>query len=59
MAWIETTGRQFRHTIFAVATREGGVDRNVKNSASLDKLPSVATREGGVDRNYMGRQRFL
>ena len=36
----------------AVATREGGVDRNIM--AETINLPrDVATREGGVDRNIM------
>ena len=35
---------------FAVATREGGVDRNMAD-ATVAKLLDVATREGGVDRN--------
>ena len=33
-----------------VATREGGVDRNMGYS-TLFLLPAVAPREGGVDRN--------
>ena len=33
-----------------VATREGGVDRNILLSQNLPRL-EVATREGGVDRN--------
>ena len=35
---------------FAVATREGGVDRNITEVWKM-LLNSVATREGGVDRN--------
>ena len=33
-----------------VATREGGVDRNIDNMEETNN-ESVATREGGVDRN--------
>ena len=33
-----------------VATREGGVDRNIDDIKSLGSV-DVATREGGVDRN--------
>ena len=35
----------------AVATREGGVDRNVQLLIRQKALICVATREGGVDRN--------
>ena len=35
-----------------VATREGGVDRNVECKAPAE-VPYVATREGGVDRNKL------
>ena len=35
----------------AVATREGGVDRNLTERAMDGILSRVATREGGVDRN--------
>ena len=34
----------------SVATREGGVDRNIKFMQYM-KGKDVATREGGVDRN--------
>ena len=54
VAWIET------YTLIpaicistTVATREGGVDRNIKNY-SAQVLKAVATREGGVDRNSLG-----
>ena len=35
----------------SVATREGGVDRNIIVH-KLDRFFRVATREGGVDRNF-------
>ena len=35
----------------AVATREGGVDRNTRRSTGMMGC-RVATREGGVDRNW-------
>ena len=34
-----------------VATREGGVDRNIHNNTAYVSISPVATREGGVDRN--------
>ena len=34
-----------------VATREGGVDRNIIYCAEKNHRLNVATREGGVDRN--------
>ena len=37
--------------VSAVATREGGVDRNVVMTADYEASIAVATREGGVDRN--------
>ena len=50
VAWIETIcvvgGVRSRY----VATREGGVDRNIKGLRP-SCLVEVATREGGVDRN--------
>ena len=36
-----------------VATREGGVDRNISMSIIVPLRYSVATREGGVDRNFV------
>ena len=36
--------------MYAVATREGGVDRNTRSIVGF-RAPLVATREGGVDRN--------
>ena len=36
----------------AVATREGGVDRNLYQAIANNYLVTVATREGGVDRNF-------
>ena len=51
VAWIETFCTFHACYVEAVATREGGVDRNA--SASRLGCPwGVATREGGVDRNY-------
>ena len=50
VAWIETTSIEIESGVISVATREGGVDRNI----ILDPMRSsfgVATREGGVDRN--------
>ena len=35
----------------AVATREGGVDRNTVSAFIRGNTIAVATREGGVDRN--------
>ena len=35
----------------SVATREGGVDRNVIHAKYMAGRGAVATREGGVDRN--------
>ena len=40
-----------------VATREGGVDRNVSSMGDLFGSWVVATREGGVDRNIASRGR--
>ena len=37
---------------YAVATREGGVDRNMCAGIRQPFGYSVATREGGVDRNF-------
>ena len=37
----------------AVATREGGVDRNENGFEINARREAVATREGGVDRNLM------
>ena len=34
-----------------VATREGGVDRNIDKMKAVEVGDDVATREGGVDRN--------
>ena len=34
-----------------VATREGGVDRNITSLYNTKSPHNVATREGGVDRN--------
>ena len=34
-----------------VATREGGVDRNIGMDVVSGMVKAVATREGGVDRN--------
>ena len=52
VAWIETIAAlvSFSATS-AVATREGGVDRNIGGGIVDWLLLKVATREGGVDRN--------
>ena len=50
VAWIETFRVYASKTPLSVATREGGVDRNV-NSVDTGLCMNVATREGGVDRN--------
>ena len=50
MAWIETYRIHTGDNAWKVATREGGVDRNV-NVYGFDAVQVVATREGGVDRN--------
>ena len=46
-------------TIYAakqtVATREGGVDRNIGYCLKTSTAVKVATREGGVDRNATNR----
>ncbi len=42
-----------QHSYLAVATREGGVDRNYLDEESAEAY-GVATREGGVDRNDKG-----
>ena len=36
-----------------VATREGGVDRNIPPANTTQATRAVATREGGVDRNVL------
>ena len=50
VAWIETPGVCAVLSVAAVATREGGVDRNSKLHVGV-LTTTVATREGGVDRN--------
>ena len=58
MAWIETDlviGLCLSHR---VATREGGVDRNVHLVCAVGVVFVVATREGGVDRNTRVRVLF-
>ena len=50
VAWIETFTADFPAISSKVATREGGVDRNVFLLPYAAAL-LVATREGGVDRN--------
>ena len=51
VAWIETFRSCSGTSLMVVATREGGVDRNLfcKNMSGTKRC--VATREGGVDRN--------
>ena len=39
-----------------VATREGGVDRNIALQYAFCHVAPVATREGGVDRNVKAQQ---
>ena len=51
VAWIETfRGSSSVQPDGEVATREGGVDRNM-NYYEINEDTAVATREGGVDRN--------
>ena len=53
VAWIETQAEmQFHMLMVAVATREGGVDRN-RYYFDVEAANDVATREGGVDRNSL------
>ena len=55
VAWIETGDALKAIKGGAVATREGGVDRNIiVPQITIDQL--VATREGGVDRNRTRRR---
>ena len=35
-----------------VASREGGVDRNMRRPITIGHPKNVASREGGVDRNF-------
>ena len=51
VAWIETLWVLRTVAAALVATREGGVDRNVEYPQELGGGDPVATREGGVDRN--------
>ena len=51
VAWIETSIADFPAISSKVATREGGVDRNMHQEESDGMVRAVATREGGVDRN--------
>ena len=51
VAWIETFEKTIIFSVVFVATREGGVDRNIFCPPVDFILLSVATREGGVDRN--------
>ena len=51
VAWIETRLLRRSRTARAVATREGGVDRNEYTAHYSITAQDVATREGGVDRN--------
>ena len=50
VAWIEISLRRRPSQGQAVATREGGVDRNIIADSRFCNT-KVATREGGVDRN--------
>ena len=52
VAWIETGGFSGLMGCPRVATREGGVDRNILRVLLQAVRPLVATREGGVDRNW-------
>ena len=56
VAWIETKQSENLQERQLVATREGGVDRNLIISAISDPT-AVATREGGVDRNLAWAKR--
>ena len=51
VAWIETPMVDGRRCFARVATREGGVDRNIRGNVRGVQDDAVATREGGVDRN--------
>ena len=51
VAWIETITLYIRLRHLRVATREGGVDRNIDMEREQLCRQHVATREGGVDRN--------
>ena len=51
VAWIETLSAMDGKTQRSVATREGGVDRNILKIMGVQNGCFVATREGGVDRN--------
>ena len=51
VAWIETVRCAVQWRVCVVATREGGVDRNVFMFPAPPYRTVVATREGGVDRN--------
>ena len=42
----------------SVATREGGVDRNITPTLEAALPTCVATREGGVDRNVTSEYNF-
>ena len=55
VAWIETLPAAAGVRRTWVATREGGVDRNLFDGQSQHITP-VATREGGVDRNPCGKR---
>ena len=52
VAWIETKMSVLGFPPVDVATREGGVDRNMFSVKQLFDKRNVATREGGVDRNW-------
>ena len=52
VAWIETINLYIVVVTSAVATREGGVDRNWLSARTFGFGSPVATREGGVDRNF-------
>ena len=54
VAWIETASCRYIGGKCVVATREGGVDRNLADE-KIGKMLDVATREGGVDRNTSSR----
>ena len=51
VAWIETRYDPSTGEVYGVATREGGVDRNIETLPKMFRACVVATREGGVDRN--------
>ena len=59
VAWIETFGTVSMDVGgMSVATREGGVDRNIRQQRTAIASSRVATREGGVDRNVTSEYNY-